>query len=529
MKLKLNILAVFLTILSTRSFSQNLIITNPALKNPYVEIKILKIGQIDYFSLQDMTDAFDVRVYYRKETGKILAFFPGRKVKLSIGCSFIAFDELMTQVPAPVVLVDQDAFVPLTSFLELMKEYVIPDLRYSIKKGKSSFEPTTYSPPVQETVVPLPIMEEKPVAPIQRKSLTAISYQEKANGILISIDTDGGGFADSDFSSFFQGEEWLYVTIYGADCDSATLSKDNPFTSIGRIEVVPQGKSVQVSLKLGRKFNSANVNYDATTRRVMISLQFPLNRDILKKIESAKDSWKIDTIVLDAGHGGKDIGTPGRWGNDHEKEIVLDVVLRLGRLLETRKNLKVVYTRDRDEFIPLWKRTDIANKSDGKLFLSIHVNAVKNPNNSVEGIELYLLSQGGQGSKEAVHVAQLENSVIQLEEAQDKEKYKGFDDASFILANMVHSSYMQDSEKFAELFSKNISSKIRQKNRGVKQANFYVLIGASMPKVLVELGYNTSRSEAALLNQSNHRQLLAETLYKSIIEFKELSDKTIEQ
>ncbi|MFA4838273.1 MAG: N-acetylmuramoyl-L-alanine amidase [Candidatus Neomarinimicrobiota bacterium] len=528
MKLKLTILAAFLIFLSSRSFSQNLIFVNPAPKNPHVEVKIVNIGQIDYFSLQDMADAFDVRTYYRKETGKILAFFPGRKVKLSVGSSFVAFDEMMMQMLGPVVLVDQDAFVPLTSFLELMNEYVISDLRYSVKKGKSSFKATEYSPPVLETVVQPPSKETKPAEPVRRKSLTEISYQEKANGILISVDADGGGFQDSDLSSFFQGEEWFYVTIYGAECDSAKLSKDYPFPSIERIEAVTQANSVQISLKLGRKFSSANVHYDATTHQVMVSLQFPLNRDILKKIESAKDSWKIDTIVLDAGHGGKDIGTPGRWGLDPEKEIVLDVVLRLGRLLEKRKDLKVVYTRDRDVFIPLWKRTDIANKNDGKLFLSIHVNAVPNHSKSPEGIELYLLSQG-ERSKEAVHVAQMENSVIQMEEAQDKEKYKGFDDSSFILANMVHSSYMQDSEKFAELFSKNITSKIQQKNRGVKQANFYVLIGASMPKVLVELGYNTSRSEAELLNQPRHRQLLAETLYKSIIEFKELSDKTIEQ
>jgi len=528
MKLKLNILVAFLVVLSSRSFSQNLIFINPVPKNPRAEVKVMSIGQIEYFSLQDMVDAFDVRIYYRKETGKILAFFPGRQVKLSVGSNFVVFDALVIQMLAPVVLVDQEAFVPLKSFLELMKEYVISDLQYSIGNRKLFLEPTPYSPPVPKTTGVLPVEGKKFAEPDRRKFLTAVSYQEKANGILISIDAENGGFLDSDFSSFFQGEEWFYVTIYGADCDYAKLSKVNPFSSIEKIEAVPQGRSVQISLKLGRKFSSANVHYDAAMHQVMISLQYPLNRDILKKIESAKDSWKIDTIVLDAGHGGKDIGTPGRWGFAPEKEIVLDIVLRLGRLLERRKDLKVVYTRDRDVFIPLWKRTDIANKSDGKLFLSIHVNAVPNHSKSPEGIELYLLSQGP-GSQEAVHVAQLENSVIQLEEAQDKEKYKGFDDSSFILANMVHSSYMQDSEKFAEIFSKNISSNVRQKNRGVKQANFYVLIGASMPKVLVELGYNTSRSEAELLNQPKHRQLLAETLYKSIIEFKELSDKTIEQ
>jgi N-acetylmuramoyl-L-alanine amidase len=266
------------------------------------------------------------------------------------------------------------------------------------------------------------------------------------------------------------------------------------------------------------------VHYDLRNHDILLSLFLPLNRDIKRKIEEAKTAWIIDTIVLDPGHGGKDPGTPGRWGYMHEKDIVLDVALRVGRLLEKRNDIKVVYTRKTDEFIPLWKRAEIANKSGGKLFLSLHVNATPKISNA-EGLEFYLLRPGR--SEEAIKVAEAENSVIHLEDEADKLKYQGYDDITNILANMVHSTNMRDSETLASILSRNFTEIVTQKNRGVKQAGLYVLVGADMPKLLCELGYNTNKNEARKLNSSRHRQKMAEAIYKSILEFKEVSDKTI--
>ena len=206
-------------------------------------------------------------------------------------------------------------------------------------------------------------------------------------------------------------------------------------------------------------------------------LRAPLSKSAAR-IKEVKNRWRLNTIVLDAGHGGKDGGTVGKYGVK-EKNITLDITKRIGRLVEKNTHIKVVHTREEDIFIPLWKRTKIANENNGKLFISIHANA--SPNRNVRGFETYLLSPGK--TSDAIEVASRENAVIQLEDQQQK-IYSG---ENLIMATMVQSTHMKDSEEFAGIIQNELASGINSKNRGVKQAGFYVLIGASMPNVLIEV------------------------------------------
>ncbi|MBN2601984.1 MAG: N-acetylmuramoyl-L-alanine amidase [Candidatus Marinimicrobia bacterium] len=517
MKIKLFILFIILSEMLTGSVSEKLVISSPPLKNTDQLITVLTVEKTRYLSAQDFAAAFGVRIYYRKESGKIVFFFKNNKIKLTVNNSFLMFDAQIFQMPLPAVLIDDQVFVPAVSFLTLVKQYTLPDLQYTISE-------TTDSLYVNENRInhfDRPKTTGGTIAGITE--LTGIRFEEKANGVAIRINAPGT-FTDADFSSFFKGEEWFYLTIYGASCDSSRLSSVFPTNSIQKVVAIPTGSSVQIGFQLNRQFKSADVHFDMRTSEILLSLFLPLNRDIKRKIEEAKTAWIIDTIVLDPGHGGKDPGTPGRWGYMHEKDIVLDVALRVGRLLEKNKKIKVVYTRKTDEFIPIWKRSEIANQANGKLFISLHVNATKNISNA-EGLEFYLLRPGR--SEEAIKIAETENSVIHLEDDEDKLKYQGYDDITNILANMVHSTNMKDSELLASIHSRNFTQMVAQKNRGVKQAGFYVLVGADMPKLLCELGYNTNKEEARKLNNPKHRQKMAEAIYKSIIEFKELSDKTI--
>jgi len=517
MKIKFVILFIMLSGMLASSVSEKLVISYPVPKNADHPIKILMVEKTRYLSAQDFAEAFGVRTYYRKESGKIVLFFEKNKIKLTANNSFLMFDAQVFQMPGPAVLIDNQVFVPAVSFLTLVKQNTLPDLRYTISETADSIY-------VNENRINHFGRPKTPGGTATGiTELTGIRFEEKANGVAIRINAPGT-FTDADFSSFFKGEEWFYLTIYGATCDSTLLSSIFPTNSIQKVVAVPTGSSVQIGFQLNRQFKSADVHFDMRTSEILLSLFLPLNRDIKRKIEEAKTAWIIDTIVLDPGHGGKDPGTPGRWGYMHEKDIVLDVALRVGKLLEKNKKIKVVYTRKTDEFIPIWKRSEIANQSDGKLFISLHVNATKNISNA-EGLEFYLLRPGR--SEEAIKIAETENSVIHLEDDADKLKYQGYDDITNILANMVHSTNMKDSELLASIHSRNFTQMVAQKNRGVKQAGFYVLVGADMPKLLCELGYNTNKEEARKLNNPKHRQKMAEAIYKSIIEFKELSDKTI--
>jgi N-acetylmuramoyl-L-alanine amidase len=483
-----------------------------------ISIETVYFGETPYYSANFLAEKYNIRIYNRKATGKFVFYFPKKKIKVTANSSFIMIDQDMIHMTSPAIQAGDNIYVPVHSFNNILYKYIYPNLRYTLVNDdeKLIFAVPTGDGNNEKHMVTYQIPEGQTV-------ITRIDYQENINGMAIIFSTNGI-FDDTDFSRFFNENNDFYFTVFGCKTDSTQFSEKNPTKSIGDTKVIASDKSTQFIFRLKKEFNSSDVAFNPKSKQIILSLFLPMNEEIKEKIANAKATWKIDTIVLDAGHGGKDPGTVGRWGNLHEKDIVLDVVLRLGRLLEKQKDINVVYTRKTDTFIPLWKRTQIANDSNGKLFLSFHVNAAGSKN--AHGFESYLLRPGKE--KESIELAKAENAVIQMESTEDKKKYENYDNISNIVANLVSSTYMKDSEDFAEILSNSFSKNVDQKNRGVKQAGFYVLVGASMPKVLIELGYNTNWSEAKKLNSRRHRQHLAQTIFNSIMEFKIKSDNTIQ-
>ncbi len=517
---------VFLAcLLNARSLlSDRLQIVSPVLREN-VAIKVINVNGGTYFCAQDFARALSIRSYYRQENGKLVLFFPKTMVKLAVNCSFIMLDNRLVQMPLSALLVNRDVFVPLFAFMEVIRtNELLPDLQYRIVTGGTDYLVQAVEPPTAES--PGATLPKHRIS--SSITLSEVTYEEKQNGLTIKL-SSAIPHKDTDFSYFFRGSEWLYITILGAHCDSAALSRIRPTPSVEKLEAIPLGKSVQIAVRLKKRFEKADVQYDERSGKILVSLFLPLDRATLKKIEEVKNAWIVDTIVLDPGHGGKDGGTAGRWGYMNEKDIVLDIALRLSKLLERRRDLKVILTRREDELIPLWKRTQIANDAAGKLFISLHINAMpEHAAGTADGVELYLLNPST-SSKEAIEVARLENAVIQLETNEDKVKYKNYDNPSHILANMVYMSNLHDSEKFTEILARHLVSTVPLKFRGVKQANFYVLVGAAMPNLLCEFGYNDHKNDARKLNDPAHRQKIAEALYKSIIEFKEYCDRSVAQ
>ena len=150
------------------------------------------------------------------------------------------------------------------------------------------------------------------------------------------------------------------------------------------------------------------------------------------------------------------------------------------------RDVKVVYTRTTDEFIELDRRGQIANSAGGKLFISIHCNAMPHKPNETNGFEIYLLRPGK--TENAIRIAERENSVVQLEKDYEK-RYQQLTEEHFILLTMAQSAYVKYSEQFADILQQEMGRHTDVENNGVKQAGFYVLVGASMPNVIVEAGY----------------------------------------
>jgi N-acetylmuramoyl-L-alanine amidase len=218
---------------------------------------------------------------------------------------------------------------------------------------------------------------------------------------------------------------------------------------------------------------------------------------------------KIGRIVIDAGHGGHDSGTIGIDGIE-EKDVVLDVALRLGKLLQDRLGSEIIYTRSDDTFIPLETRTAIANKAQADLFLSIHANS--SPDASARGVETYYLNFTS--SPDALETAARENAVSDQSIHQLSDLVK-----KIALKDKIEESREFASDVEASLYGGLQKGNAGLKDRGVKKAPFVVLIGANMPSILAEISFVTNEKDARQLQEPEYRERVAESLYKGVAKY----------
>ena len=204
------------------------------------------------------------------------------------------------------------------------------------------------------------------------------------------------------------------------------------------------------------------------------------------------------TVVLDAGHGGKDPGAVGKFSQ--EKNLNLALVLKMGELInEQYPDVNVVYTRNTDVFIPLQTRADIANKNNADLFISIHANASENK--ASKGVETFIL--GTEKMEKNLDVAMRENAVMKLE-ADYKTTYQGFDPNSidsYIMFELMQNSFMDQSLQFAEQVQQRFVGHLNRSDRGVQQASFWVLLKTACPAILFEMGFISNPEEERFLNE----------------------------
>ncbi len=256
---------------------------------------------------------------------------------------------------------------------------------------------------------------------------------------------------------------------------------------------------------------SDTLSINLNTNEINFSRLAEVSKKTIKvDLSSEKEKWEFKTIVIDAGHGGKDPGAVGYRGTK-EKDIALDVAKRLEKKLAKNMNVKIVMTRDEDIFLRLSERTKIANESNGSLFISIHTNAAEDRRAS--GFETFLIGQNK--NEAAVRVAARENAVLELEGSTGKK----LTDEDLIKATIAQSAFASKSEQFASLVQKEIKKRVQSKDRGVKQAGFYVLMGASMPNVLVELGFISNPSEEKKLRSPQYRDQLATAIYRAVEQY----------
>jgi len=290
------------------------------------------------------------------------------------------------------------------------------------------------------------------------------------------------------------------IDIYGGEGNPGELSLEINDGRVKNITTSQLPNATQIVIKLlkdlpFKDFTLKNPN------RIVIDINPP-----------TKAHYKITTIVIDPGHGGKDPGAIGRGGT-REKDVVLAIAKELKRLLSERLGIRVVLTRTGDYFVPLRERTAMANNEGAHLFISIHANAALGRARG-GGFETYFHSLAL--TKDAKAVARRENAVIRLE----KGSKRAMSQAEFILWDMAHNVFMHESNDLAILVQEEMNKKSRLKNRGVRQAHFYVLSGANMPSILVEVAFISNPREENMLRSLDFQKRVAESLYNAVALYK---------
>jgi len=285
------------------------------------------------------------------------------------------------------------------------------------------------------------------------------------------------------------------------DSAKATTSASNSTEGIGTSNLPPSLVRSNSSSKKSKKGAKPDLIQPSTSAQPTRDGQSTLTRAL---------GLKIGRIVIDAGHGGHDTGTIGPTGL-MEKDLCLDVALRLGKIIQQRlPGADVVFTRSDDTFIPLEERTHIANEAKADLFISIHANS--SHDHQARGIETYYLNL--KGSPDAMEVASRENATA-------NESIHDLDD---IVKRIARSEKIDESREFASDIQDSLSKRIQKqykpvKDRGVRKAPFVVLIGADMPSILTEISFLSNPADEQLLKKPEHRQRVAEGLYQGVADY----------
>jgi N-acetylmuramoyl-L-alanine amidase len=457
-----------------------------------------------YISLPDFLEI--LRVDYLLDSVNLWMSFniSGYKFKLVSENPFIVVssqtESRVFQLPLEVISGAGKIFVPVKYFSPIFARYFQGSFEFDERNNLISAS-------VKETSVKL-------VKP--KFDIYDAKVEQRSNGYLLRF---FAGRKIKDYEVWLGRDNWLYMTISGARVDISQIKKLAPSKVVSKVEVVQYSQSVQLSLKLIPKVKHYEVVSGNDSDDILIALYVD---ETSSRLEDVKRKFLLDVIVIDPGHGGKDPGAIGVYGTQ-EKDITLSVAKKLKALIE-KLGVKVVMTRESDEFVELYRRGQIANENGGKLFISLHCNSMPYKPHNASGFEVYILRLGK--TEEAIRIAERENAVIKLEENYE-ERYKNLTDESYILTAMAHNVYVKKSERFAEILNEEARRALDVKVNGVSQAGFYVLVGASMPSVLIEMAYLSNPYDERYLRSETKQWEIARMIFNAVKKFKEEYEASI--
>jgi N-acetylmuramoyl-L-alanine amidase len=516
------IIIVLLLGFSTFSFSDDVQVQfkkNP--KDTY-NAKLIKKNNFDYISIQDFAELLTIKSSIDKTGKRVDLTLTQGSLRFEVESPFVLINKKVTntsrveQTNLITFTEDEEIFVPINILLNCYNELTNLNLQFNPTDLTLSI-PTEINPP----------------APIAKAAPSSLSISKKSNGYTINIPLKTNYKITH---KYLRDENRVTIKFPTGNLNLKYTERNDDRELIEKITFVNHPSSSELTLYLNQELEGTDVYYSQATQNLNILLFKDFNVDSLFKAErqlrsennldEKRKKWELNTIIIDPGHGGVDPGCIGIT-RKYEKDIVLKIALKLGKLIETKTNIKVHYTRKTDTLIRLDRRGQIANDNKGNLFISIHCDAVESRDPKVSGFGAYILRPGR--TDDAITVAERENSVIKYEPGY-RERYKHLSEENFILTAIAQSAYVKFSETFAEKLCLSVQkNKLPMKNKGVFQAGFYVLVGASMPSVLIECGYLTNKEEESFLNSDAGQNKMAQAILDAIIAYKQEYEKSLNE
>ena len=474
-----------------------------------------------YLSSNDISKIYGAKTNWYPKSKKVIFTINNKEIIFQIGSKKVMVDKIERLMNKKVLLDDSELLIPLefvltrafadvSSFYSewdycrlILRVSVIPDV----------FPPRYYSYKDKTRLV-IQMVEKKEIQinSSREKKIAVKIYKSKVNSEKSSI-TINDGVVDTLDATNLERDVLFVVNLgtYSGKTDTFTLS--SPFRLV--IDVERLGETTfklaglsSVIAPSATGFSETNIPSDILPPEEEIPI---VETDEIKKSKPTKAIHKLRKIVVDAGHGGEDPGAIGQKGTK-EKDINLIIAQRLKKILK-KNGYEVFLTRTDDTLIPLADRTRFANKVMADLFVSIHCNASISDN--TRGFEIYFLSDKATDSA-AEAVANMENSVIALE----KPSISGKRDIEKLLLSMAVTEFMNESATLCGTINRQVCDNfVNLDSRGVKQANFYVLRGATMPAVLVEVGFISNPKDEKLLNRKKFQKKITENIFNGIKEY----------
>ena len=487
--------------------------------NQSTELESKTIRGIEYVSIEKLSEILDANFYFNRSKQKAEIKFIDYNLKFTANNQFVILTDRKSnqhqifQLPISAKNIDDEIYIPIV---------------YSAKYlGYASKLSAYYSSPSRTLTIDNKSLNTEEIVTWNKKLInrSSIKYdvfdariENKSNGTLLRLATKRK--IRKPTSSINNNTLYIFFSDITIDKNEITSVKQKGF--IRGINVKHINGNPQLEIKLREGFDKHEIFYDEDIGEILVSIHNKYLKDEVSALEEA-DKWNFEVVVLDPGHGGKDPGAIGLNGIK-EKDINLAIAKELGTLIESNlSDIKVIYTRNDDRFIELYRRGQIANENKGNLFISIHCNSAARKPGNANGFEVYLLRPGK--TKEAIDIAEFENSVISLED--DPSRYKELNDENFILVSMKHASNMRYAETFADMLNTEWIKGSGIKSRGIKQAGFYVLVGASMPGVLIESGFISNRNDANYLSSKSGQKEIAKSILNAILKYKNYYESSI--